>query len=64
MDEPSLNRLLKETSDMAARGEVSDADADDVLEQLQKAVQEHERILARQGELIARLRSELKDVRR
>ncbi len=36
----------------------------DVLEELQHAVEEHERILSRQADLIARLRRELKDVKR
>ncbi len=49
---------------MAAQGHVSSQDADNVLEQLQKAVEDHERILQRQAELIERLRRELKDVRR
>lgn len=48
---------------MAATGERGADDADLVLEELQRAVEEHERILARQGELIRRLRAELKDVR-
>lgn len=39
-------------------------EADSVLEELQAAVHEHERILARQAALIKRLREELKDVRR
>lgn len=59
-----LHKLVKETSQMAAQGHVSEAEADAVLEQLQKAVEDHERILARQAELIERLRNELKDVRR
>lgn len=36
----------------------------DLLEQLQRAVKEHHQILERQGDLIRRLREELKDVRR
>lgn len=47
---------------MTARGGASE-DADNVLEELQRAVEEHERILARQAELIKRLRAELKDVK-
>jgi hypothetical protein len=38
--------------------------SDDVLFQLQKAVEEQKAILARQGELILRLRTELKDVKK
>lgn len=37
---------------------------DDILVELQRAVQEHERILLRQEELIKRLRDELKGVAR
>lgn len=58
-DESELHQLLKEIPQMAEK-----EDPDGVLEQLQKAVEDHERILARQAELIARLRSEMKDVRR
>lgn len=47
---------------MAAKGAAPD-DADNVLEELQKAVEQHERILARQAELIKRLRAELKGVK-
>lgn len=36
----------------------------DLLEELQRAADEHQRILERQSELIRRLRNELKDVRR
>lgn len=39
-------------------------DPGDVLAELQRAVQEHERILWRQEELIKRLRDELKGVER
>jgi hypothetical protein len=38
-------------------------ESDDVLCQLQKAVEEQKAILARQAALIVRLRSELKDVK-
>lgn len=62
-DETELHKLLKEIPQMAAHGNASE-EADSVLEQLQRAVEEHERILARQGQLIERLRRELKDVRR
>ncbi len=63
-DESELHKLLKETTEMAAQGQVSESEADTVLEQLQKAVEDHERILRRQAELIERLRHEMKDVRR
>lgn len=36
----------------------------DLLEELQRAAEEHRKILERQSELIRRLRSELKEVRR
>lgn len=49
---------------MVHSGDASDAVADDVLRELQAAVAEHEKILQRQEELIRRLRTELKDVRR
>lgn len=62
MDENALHHLLRELPGMAANGETA-GDADNVLEELQRAVEEHERILARQAELIKRLRAELKDVR-
>lgn len=38
-------------------------ETDDLLEQLQRAADEHKRILERQSDLIRRLREELKDVR-
>lgn len=38
-------------------------DTIDLLEELQKAAEEHRKILERQSELIRRLREELKDVR-
>ncbi len=63
-DERELHNLLKETTQMAAQGHVSNEDADNVLEQLQKAVEDHEQILRRQAALIERLRKEMKDVRR
>lgn len=61
VDDSDLNRVLKETSEMAANGEDMKG-ADPVLEELQKAVAEHGRILQRQEELIKRLREELKGV--
>ena len=39
-------------------------DTDDLLEQLQKAAEDHQRILERQAELIRRLRAELKEMKR
>ncbi len=62
MDEKALHAILKEIPEMAANGNTVE-DADNVLEELQKAVEEHARILARQADLIRKLRSELKDVR-
>lgn len=55
-----MNRLL---NDIADTGDGSD-ESDTVLEELQRAVEDQRLILARQGELIRRLRAELKDVRR
>lgn len=49
---------------MAESKHPRDAESDDVLAELQKAVAEHERILHRQEELIRRLRYELKGVDR
>lgn len=39
-------------------------ETDELLEELQRAADEHRRILDRQAELIQRLRNELKGVRR
>lgn len=39
-------------------------ETENLLEELQRAAEEHRKILQRQSELIRRLRSELKDVRR
>lgn len=39
-------------------------ETDDLLEELQKAADEHQRILERQSDLIRRLREELKEVKR
>lgn len=47
-----------------ASGQAGGSGADSVLEELQKAVREHERILQQQELLIRRLREELKGVRR
>jgi uncharacterized coiled-coil protein SlyX len=58
-----VNDFLEGFTGMA-RESRSVEDTDSVLEQLQMAVNEHERILQRQGELIKKLRDELKDVRR
>lgn len=62
MDDTDLGDLVKGAAEMAADGDEENADA--VLEDLQEAIREHERILKRQGELIRRLRSELKGVGR
>lgn len=59
VDEGDLHSLLRDIPNMA--GSLRD-DSERVLEELQHAVEEHERILARQAELIRRLRQELKDV--
>lgn len=59
MDEQDLHSLLKDIPQMSARER---DDSESVLEELQHAVEEHEKILARQAELIARLRRELKGV--
>lgn len=64
MDEKELNSLLRETTDMAAQGKVGQNAADGVLEQLQQAVKEHEKILHQQEMLIRQLREQLKDVDR
>jgi len=49
---------------MAATERRVETDTEDVLAELQRAVQEHDRILQRQEELIRRLRDELKGVER
>lgn len=49
---------------MSASREDTGTATDDVLKELQRAVQEHERILHRQEELIRKLRDELKGVQR
>lgn len=61
MYEDDLQDLIKEVPGMDAS---SRGDTVDLLEELQKAADEQARILARQSELIRRLRAELKDVRR
>lgn len=63
MDDVQLRAFLKETKELAAGGEVHGDSADGVLEQLQRAVDEHSRILRQQEFLIRKLREELKDVR-
>lgn len=63
VDESHLHALLREIPSMVTNTDDAQG-ADTVLEELQRAVQEHERILQRQGALIKRLREELKDVRR
>lgn len=59
MDESELASLMKEIPNMPDDGQKVD-----LLEELQRAADEQARILARQSELIRRLRAELKDVRR
>lgn len=49
---------------MAGGSDESADEPGDVLAELQRAVQEHERILWRQEELIKKLRNELKGVER
>jgi hypothetical protein len=60
VDDRAFDGLLKGASEMATKGEPDGAD--NMLEALQKAVEEQARILDRQGRLIRRLRSELKGV--
>lgn len=60
MYEDDLRSLLEDIPGM----DTSKGDTVDLLEELQKAADEQARILARQSELIRRLRAELKDVRR
>jgi 3-polyprenyl-4-hydroxybenzoate decarboxylase len=64
MDEDDLHSLLKETTDVAVTGTSGADTADNVLEQLQHAVKEHERILHQQELLIRQLRQQLKEVDR
>jgi uncharacterized coiled-coil protein SlyX len=59
VDSDDLNQLFREIPNMPDSEET-----DDLLEELQRAADEQQRILARQSELIRRLRAELKDVRR
>lgn len=59
MDPDELNAVLKGIPTLAATTET-----DDLLEQLQRAADEHKRILERQSDLIRRLRAELRDVKR
>lgn len=61
VDEQDLHSFLREIPRMNTKER---DDSENVLEELQHAVEEHERILARQAELIARLRRELKGVQR
>lgn len=59
MEERELQSLLKDIPKMSR---AKKDDTETVLEELQHAVEEHEKILARQAALLARLRRELKDV--
>jgi hypothetical protein len=61
VDERDFHSLLKDIPQMSREQR---QESEDVLEELQHAVEEHERILARQAKLIQRLREELKDVRK
>ncbi len=61
MVERDLQSLLKEIPNMS---KAERKDSDNVLEQLQDAVRQQELILARQAELIERLRKELKQVKK
>lgn len=59
VDETCLHSLLK---DIPRMGNEQRDDTDVVLRELQNAVKDHERILARQARLLERLREELKGV--
>ncbi len=59
VDSDDLSHLLEEIPRMTSTHETVD-----LLEELQKAADEHKRILERQSDLIRRLREELKEVRR
>lgn len=60
VDDDDLHSLLEGIPGMIRDGKGETAD---LLEELQKAAEDHRRILERQSELIRRLREELKDVR-
>lgn len=65
MNEEELHSLLKETTDVMAAGDTNKAHAaDGVLEKLQEAVKEHEKILHQQEMLIRQLREQLREVER
>lgn len=64
VDENALNSLLKETTQVAAKSAKGSNTADTVLEQLQEAVKEHEKILHQQELLIRQLREQLREVDR
>lgn len=65
MDENEFRSLLRETVDVAASGgEEGRGTADTVLEKLQEAVKEHEKILHQQELLIRQLREQLRGVDR
>jgi hypothetical protein len=63
VDENELNSLLKETVGVASVGEHGYDTADSVLEKLQEAVKEHEKILHQQEFLIRQLRDQLREVK-
>lgn len=62
MNEKDLHSLLKETTYVAATGAAGRETADRVLEKLQEAVKEHEKILHQQELLIRQLRDQLREV--
>ena len=64
MDERAFHSLLKETKDVAATGPDGVDTANSVLEKLQEAVKEHEKILHQQELLIRQLREQLREVDR
>lgn len=59
MDPDELIYVLKGVPTLPATSET-----DQLLEELQRAADEHRQILERQAELIRRLREELRDVKR
>lgn len=63
MGEHDFHSLLKETTEVAATGKEGTGTADSVLEMLQEAVREHEKILHQQEFLIRQLREQLREVK-
>lgn len=64
MNERELHSLLKEMTVVAGGGRDGMDAADTVLEKLQEAVKEHEKILHQQELLIRQLREQLREVER